>query len=108
MTKKSTSPFLTSTQLSVFQEFDVPVRYLRGWRAYLGNTCHFCGKIAETAAHKIPYKQGILKWSLRPDFLNRPENLLPTCKSHNKRAEWSDERIETYVASLRRTHWKKS
>ncbi len=29
MTKKSTRPILTATQLSVFQEFDVPVRYLR-------------------------------------------------------------------------------
>ena len=107
MTKSATSPFLTPIQLSVFQEFDVPVRYLRGWRSYLGNTCHFCGEAAETAAHKIPYKKGILKWGLRPDFLNRRGNLLPTCGSHNKKAQWSDKRIETYIARLRRRHGKK-
>lgn len=106
MTKRPASPFLSPTQVSVFLEFDVPVRYLRGWRSYLGDTCHFCGKPAETAAHKIPYKKGILKYRLRPDFLNHRRNLLPTCKSHNKSAQWNDKRIEAYIARLRRRRKK--
>jgi len=106
MARKTSGPFLTAIQLSVFREFDAPVRYLRGWRSYLGETCHFCERPAQTAAHKIPYKKGILRYGLRPDFLNNRRNLLATCKPHNKTAQWSDERIQSYVARLRqRRKW---
>ena len=102
MTRESKSPFLTAAQISVFREFNVLVRYLRGWRSYLGETCYFCGKAAETVAHKIPYRKGILEYWLRPDFLNGRNYLVPTCRSHNKTAQWSDRQIETYVKRLRR------
>lgn len=93
--------FLTPIRLAVFREFNVPVRYIRGWRKYLGEKCKFCRSPATTAAHKIPYKRGILDYGLRPDFLNRWANLVATCHGHNKKAEWKDDKVGRYVAKLR-------
>ncbi len=96
--------FLTRAELDVFRRWGVPVRYIRGWRAYLGETCAFCGRAAETAAHKIPYRKGILEYHLTPTFLNRRRNLVATCRSCNKKAEWPEARIRGYVERLRAKH----
>jgi len=102
MSRKSVrDPFLTEAQLAVFKEFDVPVRYIRGWRRYLGEKCKYCEKPAVTAAHHIPYRKGIMDYGLRPDFLNERWNLVATCRRHNKKAEWNDARIASFVARLR-------
>lgn len=67
----------------------------------MGKNCKFCGKPAKQAAHRIPYQKGVLESGFRPDFLNEPWNLVATCVSCNKKAQWSDDRIEGCVAKLR-------
>lgn len=101
-TSTQDNPFLTEVQLAVFTEFGVAVRYNREWRRdhVVGKRCKFGPEPAEQAAHRIPYHKGVLRWHLRPDFLNEPWNLVATCRDHNKEAEWSEDRIERYVAKL--------
>jgi hypothetical protein len=93
--------FLPEEDLRVMRKWGVPVRYVRKWKPVLGSTCHFCPEESQNAAHKIPYMRGILVYGLTPTFLNRMENLLPTCRKHNKQAELSDEEIVTIVEQLR-------
>ena len=97
------SRFLTEVQLAVLKEFGVPVRYNHKWRRkhVVGHTCNFCKEPATHAAHRMPFTKGVRKYHLRPDFLNEPWNLVATCGSHNKRAQWTDERIEAFAAKLR-------
>ena len=98
------NPFLTEIQMAVFEEFGVPVRYHREWRKrhVVGRRCRFCGKPAQTAAHRIPYDKGVRAYHLRPDFLNQPWNLVATCRGCNKKAQWRDDRIKLFVVTLER------
>jgi len=95
--------FLDAREREAFKTWDVPVRYAKqGWRAKLGDKCKVCDDSARQVAHKIPYKDGILKHGLTPSYLWRWENLVATCKTHNRTVQWGETRIKVHVAKLHR------
>ena len=98
--RASRSVFLRADELAVFQEHGVPVRFIKPWKKTLGTVCSVCNAPAETAAHRIPYKLGILKYGLLPSFLNQWVNLIATCRRCNKSVELDAAKTAQIVAAL--------
>jgi len=98
-------PFLTPEERRVFAMWGVPVRYVvTGWRDILGKKCKFkdCKRPSEQASHLIPYAKGIRDYALTPSYLWRWENLVATCKAHNRGVQWEESRIRDHVEELHR------
>ena len=77
---------LTRSELETFKRWGVPIRYVRGEQRKRiferdHHECQVCeGQENLTVAHRFPYWEGILKFGYTPDWLNRDENLVVTCR----------------------------
>jgi hypothetical protein len=95
--------FLTDAEHEAFSRRH-PVRYARRNAGTKPGVCGKCGE-SETptnllvVAHRIPFMDGVTKYRLTPEWLDRPDNLVWVHRKRcNKEAEMTAAEIEAECA----------
>lgn len=90
--------FLTKEEQDTYKK-RAPVRYVKHKKDVC---CVVCGGNDRLQnAHLIPFKNGVIKYGLTPDYLDRKENIVTACiGSCNKSVEWDHQKITTHVQAL--------
>ena len=91
--------FLTEAEHSTYLR-RMPVRYVKHKKSLL---CCVCGKPGTKEspienAHKIGFRDGIVRYWLTPDYLDREENIASAHRGAcNSAVEWTHEQVQEFL-----------